>query len=54
MIPDNLKDRARLAAEALDRFPVSDDTSYLVRSTDGEEVSKRRSLNGKYNSGIVV
>ncbi|CAM9802096.1 unnamed protein product [Ectocarpus sp. 12 AP-2014] len=31
-LPAVLKDRARLAADSLDRFPVSDDTSYLLRA----------------------
>ncbi|CAM9125924.1 unnamed protein product, partial [Hapterophycus canaliculatus] len=36
-LPAVLKDRARLAADSLDRFPVSDDTSYLLRSSTTAE-----------------
>lgn len=35
-LPAVLKDRARLAADSLDRFPVSDDTSYLLRASTTE------------------
>lgn len=37
LIPAVLKDRARLAAESLDRFPVSDEASALVRDGSTEE-----------------
>ncbi|CAM9848447.1 unnamed protein product [Ascophyllum nodosum] len=45
-LPAVLKDRARLAAESLDRFPVSDDTSYLVRgsTTEGEEEAQEEDV----------